>query len=413
MFSSKLKTQENKDAKRVNDETIESQIDYIIDRGLNSNRGRGWTVEKKKHPAFQDKVWWVFRYDLIFQKTSGHVGGTTENWQWDSIQSVIAQCGHGTKYGEYPWEIISPSNEITLEKPQTLTEIISDLNKAIIEIPSVKNQTTLSSAKTWEDLSIPSELLGIDSNKYLAQHPAWCEIYGLEPQIRTILSNIKRAKDTQGKSRNHCVLYGTSGGGKSTTILALQKMFGTGSYLKLDATSTTKAGLEKLFFYDLKDQLIPPLVFMEEAEKANEEALKIWLGALDDRGEIRKVNFRENQLRRLNILFICNVNNKVLFDKMMASNGSDIGALSSRCSTQIYFPKPNEEILKRILQKEIHNNGGNESWISPAIQLAQKLNITDPRIVKSYLSGGDRLLDGSYQRDWMIIEESSKKFNGR
>ena len=54
--------------------------------------------------------------------------------------------------------------------------------------------------------------------------------------------------------------------------------------LRLDAPSTEGAGIEKLFFSDL--DVIPPLVFMEEAEKADPEALKVWLGALDDRGEI-------------------------------------------------------------------------------------------------------------------------------
>lgn len=104
-------------------------------------------------------------------------------------------------------------------------------------------------------------------------------------------------------------------------MFGLEAMFGSDAVLKLDATSTTRAGLEKLFFSDLTE--IPPLVFMEEAEKADPEALKIWLGALDDRGEIRKINFRVNMLRQVKVLFICSVNNKALFDKMMGSDGNE------------------------------------------------------------------------------------------
>jgi hypothetical protein len=185
-------------------------------------------------------------------------------------------------------------------------------------------------------------------------------------------------------------------------------MFGPGAVLRLDATSTTRAGIEKLFFSDL--DVIPPLVFMEEAEKADPEALKVWLGALDDRGEIRKVNFRVNQLREVKVLFICTVNNKTVFDKMMGSDGSEAGALSSRCVSQVYFPRPSDVVLRQILEKEVGRNGGDPAWITPCIQLAQEMGVSDPRIVRSYLAGGERLLDGTYQEDWKSISEAASTF---
>jgi len=104
------------------------------------------------------------------------------------------------------------------------------------------------------------------------------------------------------------------------------------------------------------------------------------------------------------------VNNKALFDKMMGSDGSEAGALSSRCVSQIYFPRPSNDTLRQILKKEIDQHGGNYDWIAPALDLAKEMGVSDPRIVRHYLAGGDRLMDGGYQRDWRAIQQAQKTF---
>jgi hypothetical protein len=78
--------------------------------------------------------------------------------------------------------------------------------------------------------------------------------------------------------------------------------------------------------------------------------------------------------------------------------------------TQVYFPRPSEQVLVQILNKEIREHGGKREWITPAIQLAQELNISDPRIVRSFLAGGDRLLNGTYQRDWLAVRQAQEAF---
>ncbi len=422
--------------KRTNDDKIEAQIDYIVTRGLHGSRGKGWDVTRRQHPPVRSKdgIWWVFRCDLAFEKNGGRGKGTdTEYRQWENIKAMIIQTGHAAKFGEYPWEVFTPDSRTPLPVPpsnalanmggappsdngvipdgnaDSMGDILGELNRVITSLGGVREvQSLLGRVQTWDDLVIPPELLGRDSDRHLGQHPAWRELYGVGPQIRTVLSNIKRARDTNGRSRNHGVVYGHAGCGKTTMLLALERMFEPGAVLRLDATSTTRAGIEKLFFSDLEE--IPPLVFMEEAEKADPEALKVWLGALDDRGEIRKVNFRVNQLREVKILFICAVNNKTLFDKMMGSDGTEAGALSSRCVSQVYFPRPSESVLRQILQKEIVRNGGEESWITPCIAMAQQMGVTDPRVIRSYLAGGERLLDGTYQQDWRSISEAAMSF---
>lgn len=340
---------------------------------------------------------------------------------WEESFPELASLGNrAPNLGEIEHEIEqifnTPKNSTQSNKPASLSGVVSQLNHDLIKMMTdagvgVSAPAPVGPVKTWKELVVPPELLGLDSDRHLAQHPAWKDLYGVNPQVRLILSNIKRAQQTNGDSRNHAVLFGHSGCGKTTTMFCLEKMYGKENVLKLDATSTTKAGLEKLFFSDLKDKPIPPLVFMEEAEKANPEALKIWLGALDDRGEIRKINARENQLCSVKVLFFCTVNNKSLFDQMMGSDGTEPGALSSRCVTQVYYPRPNESVLRQILQNEIKNNGGETVWIDPVIEMAKTLNVTDSRIVRSYLAGGDRLLDGSYQRDWMAVNSARLAFN--
>jgi len=58
--------------------------------------------------------------------------------------------------------------------------------------------------------------------------------------------------------------------------------------------------------------------------------------------------------------------------------------------------------MEQILKREISEINGDPSWIEPTLQFGvDKWGITDPRDVITILScGGDRLLDGSYQRDY-------------
>lgn len=395
-------------SKRSGNDKIRSQIEYIVGRGLGGSRGKTWNAKVNYHEPFVSENQWVFRCEVEIDKISGTRGSEAEYKQWQEIQAMIFQSAKAAKFLDSPWEIIEENQNLQANADQEMQAMIAGANAAIIKVMGIKEVTNTGPAKSWADLHIPPELLGPESDKHLAEHEAWKDLYDLGPQIRIILSNIQRAKETNGESRNHITIFGHAGCGKTTTMLGLEKMFGEGSVLRLDATSTTRAGLEKLFFSDLQD--IPPLVFMEEAEKADPEALKIWLGALDDRGEIRKINFRVNQLREIKVLFICSVNNKALFDRMMGSDGTEAGALSSRCVSQIYFPRPSLETLRQILKKEIDQNGGKNEWIPPALELARNLGVSDPRIVRHYLCGGDRLLDGTYQNDWMAINQESKSF---
>lgn len=388
-------------SKKTNQQKIEAQVDFLIDRALNSSRGRGWEVTSRKHyEPVKTESGWRFVCDLTLEKTGGRGRqGEVEYKQWEDIKAMFVQSGLAAKFADDPWNV-SFDEEILEELP------VIDLkeNQSPIKEPNIGEVRTVLATDTdrildWKDLQIPNELL--ESDESLSKHPAFSDLYDIGPQIRTVLSAIKRAVDTNGQSRYHSVLYGEPGCGKTSTLRAVEKLFGPGAVLHLDATSTTKAGIEKLFFTDLVEY--PRLVFLEEAEKASEEGLKIWLGALDDRGELRKVNFRQTQVREIQILFFCTANNKRAFDNMMGTGSGEPGALSSRCVNEIQFPRPAESTLRKILEKEIDTKGGNRDWVTPCLNLARELGVADPRKVKAFLTGGDRLMDGTFQSDQRAI----------
>lgn len=415
-------TLERANGKRTGDETVTKQIDYLVRRALAGSRGTGWQMtgsNKATAPLQRPNGLWLFRYRLLFEKVSGRKDGDVEYKQWEAIQAMLSTAGAGTKFGPYPWRImtnghatqtgIEPTAPDPSEDSPPIEGEIPDVQTRII--PGVRDVAQSNRIVTWADMMIPPELLNGESNNALSKHDAFKNLYDLGPQIRTILSTIEAARRTNGAERHHAVCWGHAGCGKTETLLAIERLFGEGSVLRLDGTSTTRAGLEKMFFQDLRH--IPPLVYLEEAEKANEDFLKIWLGALDDRGEIRKVNFRMQQVRPVKILFICTVNDKNAFDNMMGSDGSEPGALSSRCATDVYFPQPNDQTLLKILLREIRDKNGRVEWAEPALKLARELDMSNPRKVQSLLAGGDRLLDGSYQADRLKLFEAAKLFNGR
>jgi hypothetical protein len=386
--------------KNVNISKIEEQVSFIVDRSILNSKNFKIIEKNKIHESKRTKEkFWSYKYELVFK----YVGSDSklQDLKKSFEEKLSKYCNYST-FGKYPWIITSKEDKVELIEDKVLEETISHLNTDDIKHLAPEQ----SKVPSWKDLSFPQELL-YDDNA-LSEHPAFKNIYGLNAQIRTILSSIKSAIDTDGSRRNHTVLWGKPACGKTQVVLALENLLGPNSVLRLDATSTTRAGLEKLFFKDLVK--IPPIVVCEEIEKAKEEWLQIWLGALDDRGEIRKINFRTCLVREVRILFICTVNDKNLFDKMMGGEGSGKpGALSSRCVNDVYFPRPDINILRSILRKDIICKGGKTEFIEPCIELSQLLKINDPRKVLSFLSGGERLLTGEYQKDLLKIFESQEK----
>lgn len=380
--------------KKTNDERIKKQIDYLVNNSLGSH-ARGWELERSRgDEPKQTEQGWAFTFHLSYHKPTGSKRPQLIEHQWSMIAQELQKAGNNVKFADSPWSIIT-------EAELPLPDMPGSANKVELAGQAVLSGDVL----TWKDIHIPPELLGDDSDEAIAKHPCFKDLYGLNAQIRLALTGIQSAAETEGKRRGHFVFFGRPACGKTSVLLAIERMLGAGAVLKLDATSTTRPGLEKLFF-DSAIQ-IPPLVFCEEIEKAKEDWLQVWLGALDDRGELRKANYRVQRVRQIEILFLCTVNNKQVFDKMMSHDTSskERGALSSRCVNQLYFPRPSTETIRQILLRDIRDNGGSVDWVQPAMELAKELSTDDPREIVSFLAGGDRLLTGKYQKDRLMVHQ--------
>lgn len=384
--------------------SLKKQLNYLTHVALRGNRGttQGWVLLKQE---INDKILQngnlLFTATLIFEKTRGRQD--VAEIQWNKIITMLEKAGKSTKFNKYPWLIADL--DITDDEVESKQLLAQEMNGKIVTVPGVQDICVPSKVKTLEDLKavFPYALLGPNSDQEIENHPVFREIYGRGPQIRSCLSSIKSFIETNGERANNTLLWGLPATCKTQILLAIEKTFGEGSVLRLDATSCTKAGVEKLFFKDL--QIVPPIIIMEEIEKAEEPTLRIWLGAMDDRHEIRKVNFHMSQVRKVYFLAMATANDKVKFDFLMGGRPNHPGALSSRFKHQYECPRPTEDILKKILQRDINKFGGKFEWVEPILQLARELNTDDPRKVLAFLDGGDRLLDNSYRKDMLAIHK--------
>ena len=182
---------------------------------------------------------------------------------------------------------------------------------------------------TVEDLrqKFPHELLGPAEvcDPLIEGHDAFRGVYGRGAHIRVCLSAVWSFVESGGERANHVLLYGLPACAKTQILLGLERIFGPGSVLRLDSTSTTRAGLERLIFEKLRQ--VPPLIFMEEIEKAQEGAAGVAGG--DGRPPwFRKVTHNLVRLRSVHFLGMATANDKARFDLMMGGGaGRSRGAV--------------------------------------------------------------------------------------
>lgn len=350
-------------SQRTSQEVHDKQIKYMLRRGLAGSRGRGWKVKELPYSGdpVRDKQSGLWRFDrgFIFTREGGRAG--TEESTFQEILKYIAKagCSQGG-LAKYPWLITEPA-------------VADDRTIAI----KTRRAPQKEMAKIGTEMGT------------LFDH-----IYEREPHIKVIYSAVMEFIESEYRNRFHIVLHGPPACGKSELMLGFGKMFGAENeaYLKLDATSTTQAGAQKLL---LDNPYTPPIALIEELEKADEKTLRWILGITDVRGEIRKTNFHDNRYEERKMLVIATVNNMNTFNNML------YGALASRFPNKLFCPRPNEKVLRQILLREINLRKGNPEWVTPTLDFCHKiLEIDDPRsIIPICLMGKDDLLDGSYQKD--------------
>lgn len=362
---------------KTNEATIKGQVEDILNRGLTGPRGKGWSYSLSQLSEPQKEgEFWAFTYKITLNKTTdGRSERPANEKQWPAILENVIKAGKRSIYGPYPWIVIAPSKN-------ELEQIFGD---RMDEIDGEEESTSVESMlKKYADISL-------DRGDHY-QH-----IYDRDAQIEIVNAAISAAQDSGMANRYHCVLWGPPGCGKTEIMKATCEMLGIEdeAYMMLDATSTSKAGIEKHLLDP--DTPIPVVLAIEEIEKTSDKDLRWLLGVLDQRAEIRKLNYRVNSRRSVPMLCIATVNDMDLFKSVMS------GALASRFPNKLYCPRPDRAIMEKILEREVKKHNGKREWIEPTLTFAfDKLELTDPRaVIPICLCGRDSLISGDYQK-WVV-----------
>lgn len=247
-------------------------------------------------------------------------------------------------------------------------------------------------------------LVGAD-NEQLKSHHCFNHIKGNDYNLRLILDSINVAVETHGRVCNHILLYGETSSGKTMMFRALHQ------YLEecipqdrcakmlawLEGNATTRAGFRDAFTqrWSLNTGL-PLIIGIEEAEKCHEDNLDFMLGAADSRQSITSVQAKrggKNSFVKTPILFVATVNNINKFKSFKE------GAVASRFTCQLEVARPTKSEMREILLDKLAERGWNEEYADAALEVAEALETDEPRVIEGFLTGKDRLIDGSYLQD--------------
>jgi len=261
-------------------------------------------------------------------------------------------------------------------------------------------------------------------------------LFNLDNQIDMVVTALQRAIEGGFKFRDHQLLIGEPGCGKSETLSRIYNMLdamGFGSaVLKIDGTAMTSAGIIEL----LKNiPIMPRIMMVEELDKATNDAVAVFLGLMDKRGEVRKITYRDQFNRDGRMLVLATANS---FEKIQRMQE---GAVLSRFGNPVHYERVKEDGLRRILHRELNeqdlaicckpvitkNKRGEEvqnecgnckeckrrnKWIDATLRWCKEhegklvIDTMDPRFVIKMCVAGQDKLDGRYQRS---LEATSMK----
>jgi hypothetical protein len=211
-------------------------------------------------------------------------------------------------------------------------------------------------------------------------------------------------------ARGHVLLKGKPAGCKTTILERLKKWYETASpgaerMTFVDTQTATRAGLENWLLEKAEQGELADIVVLEELEKQQPLDALLPLVSVMGSGYIAKLNAWVGRRKEVaNILVFATCNDEEVIRKWRN------GAIWSRFAKKLHCPRPSKKLMLRILLDTVLRAGGNPDWAERALEFAYDVmpqavgfTLDDPREVKGLLDGGDRLLDGSYQRDLLAI----------
>lgn len=213
-----------------------------------------------------------------------------------------------------------------------------------------------------------------------------------ESQINIIMSALRTADDTNFLITNHILLEGPTGSGKSTLINALARMVGEEFCLKVNATTSTQAGVIGELME--KDAGNIKVVFLSELDKAqgNGEAFNWLLSAMDEDRQIKVCNANENRRIPLHALFVADCNN---IEKVKRFRE---GAIYSRFVNKVHCPRLEDESIFKAIQRYVRMIHGKDEWIQPAINFVRQERGRDDirEMIALVTDGRERWETGEY-----------------
>ncbi len=227
-------------------------------------------------------------------------------------------------------------------------------------------------------------------------------IYDRESHIRIVYDNLRTAVRTGFKTRHHILLKGPPACAKTELFLAFIDWLGEDLIEALDASTMTKAGLERMLMDKATSGTLKPILLMEEIEKCHPDNVSCLIQVMDARGKIQRVN--ANTVRDGDSVADCKIIVWGTCNDEEELRKAHKGAIWSRFSNKLDCERPDRALMKKILLREVEEIGGKEEWIEPVLsfcfdELAAiprfQADHDDPRFARALLVGGERLLDKS------------------
>lgn len=270
--------------------------------------------------------------------------------------------------------------------------------------PRLSSQVTIVPPKPSHFMMEGAVIPALDAS-VMQRH--FSRIYDRDAHIRIIHDNLRVAIKTGFKTRHHLLLKGPPACAKTEMFLSFIDWLGEDLIEAIDGGTMTKAGLEHLLLQKAQAGTLKPILLLEEIEKCHPENVACLIQVMDARGKIQRVN--ANTVRdgdgtaecKIIVWGTCNDEDELKkFHK---------GAIWSRFSNKMDCERPDRNLMRKILLREVEEINGKEEWVDPVLafcfeELANiprfKDDYDDPRVVRAMLVGGDRLLDGSYFSDY-------------
>lgn len=311
---------------------------------------------------------------VVFKENYRSAGAVRE--QFDKVLQVMIRAANRMK-----WTVLGEVDGGKIKPPSASSPVADD--ETIAKPPKI--------IKARTDIVLP-EL----TPEVYATH--FGRLFNREPQIRILYDSVNLAVRTNFKERHHVLLRGPAGTGKTETILGFVEFLGPHLVWKVDATTITKAGLERELVNRSKDGVLAPFLILEEIEKVqNPENINSLLQVMDTRGIIQRTNARDGDIYaecKIVVIATCN-------DSQYLRTFAD-GAIWSRFSLRPICKRPDEEQMRKILTRTVMETNGKIEWVSPVIRFMwdrlrllgeYKRDYNDPRLGRALLAGGDRILD--------------------